>query len=430
MDSTLTPAGYIERVADDEIAEALASTPVVVIEGTKACGKTWTGRRHARSETSFEQDEQAREQARLLPRQFLDGREPRLIDEWQIVPEVWNSIRHMSDEVRRNGRFILTGTARPVHDGIRHSGAGRIMRIRLRPMSLSESGVSTREVSLGSLVSGEPCVASRPDIGVPDIAAELCRGGWPEHLDLAVVPAQRRLRAYLDEIARVDISQFAVGGSRRRDPQKVARLLASIARNTATTASIAKLASDTAGAAEGVQAQDQRTAASYLDALTALFVTEDVPAWSASLRSRARLQKSPKRHFVDPSLAAAALRAGPDRLLGDLKTFGFLFESLVVRDLRVYAQAHEASVWHYRDSHGDEIDAVVDWGDGRWMAVEVKLGSMNAIDEAAGTLNRVCGKMDSELTGPPARKVVITASGYGYDRPDGVAVLPLSALTV
>ncbi|WP_419946230.1 ATP-binding protein [Candidatus Poriferisodalis sp.] len=430
MDATLTPVGYVERVVDGEISEALASTPVVVVEGAKACGKTWTARRHARSEASFEQDEQAREQARLLPRQFLDGREPRLIDEWQIVPEIWNSIRHLSDEERRHGRFILTGTARLADDGIRHSGAGRIMRIRLRPMSLSESGASTREVSLGDLVNGAPCVAGRPDLGVPDIAEALCRGGWPEHLGLAVVPAQRRLRSYLNEIARVDVSQFGSEGGRRRDPQKVGRLLASIARNTSTTASIAKLASDTGGVAEGVQAQDQRTTAAYLDALTALFVTEDVPSWSASLRSRARLQKSPKRHLVDPSLAAAALRAGPNRLLSDLKTFGFLFESLVVRDLRVYAQAHEASVWHYRDSHGDEIDAIVDWGDGRWMAVEVKLGSMNAVDEAAGTLNRVCGKVDSALTGPPARKVVITASGYGYGRPDGVAVLPLSALTV
>lgn len=427
MAATLTPSGYLRRVADDEIVAALESAPVVVIEGAKACGKTWTARHHARSEASFEQDEQARAQARLLPRQFLDGPEPRLIDEWQIVPEIWGSIRHLSDEERRNGRFILTGTARPVDDGIRHSGAGRIMRIRLRPMSLHESGVSTGEVSLGSLLGGAPCVADRPDIGVPDIAAELCRGGWPEHLGLAAVPAQRRLRAYLNEIASVDVSQFA-DTAKRRDSQKVARLLASISRNTASTASIARLASDTAGAAEGIPALDQRTAAAYLDALTALFVTEDVPAWSASLRSRARLQKSPKRHFVDPSLAAAALRAGPDRLLGDLKTFGFLFESLVVRDLRVYAQAHEASVWHYRDSSGDEMDAIVDCGDGRWMAVEVKLGSMGAIDEAADTLNRVCAKVDQTHTGPPARKVVTTASGYGHDRPDGVSVLPLSAL--
>ncbi len=426
----LTPVGYVERVVDTEIAEALVSTPVVVIEGAKACGKTWTARHHARSEASFEQDHQAREQARLLPRHFLSGPEPRLIDEWQIVPEIWNSIRHLSDEERRHGRFILTGTARVAEDGMRHSGAGRILRIRLRPMSLSESGISTGEVSLGSLVDGTECIANRPATGVPEIAAELCRGGWPEHLEISVVSAQRRLRAYLSEITRLDVSQFATGNGRRRDSQKIGRLLQSVARNTATTASIAKLASDTAGSGEGTQAQDQRTAAAYLDALASLFIVEDVPAWSVSLRSRARLQKSPKRHFVDPSLAAAMLRAGPDRLLADLKTFGFLFESLVVRDLRVYGQAHEASVWHYRDSHGDEIDTIVDWGDGRWMAVEIKLGSMNAIDQAASTLNRVCEKVDTTITGPPTRKVVITAGGYGYDRPDGVAVVPLAALTV
>ncbi len=429
MRSSLTPAGYIPRIADREVAEALEAAPVVVVEGAKACGKTWIGRNHARSEASFEQDEQARAQARLLPRQFLAGQEPRLIDEWQIVPEIWNSIRHLADEERRNGRFILTGTARPSDDGIRHSGAGRTMRVRLRPMSLSESGASTGEVSLEGLVDGDACVAGRRESGVPEVAEELCRGGWPEHLELSVEQSQRRLRAYLHETARVDISQVEFDGAKSRHPGKVGRILDSIARNTATTASVRKLAADTAGSSKGEQVNNQRTAAAYLDALASLFVVEDVPAWSASLRSRARLQQVPKRHFVDPSLAAAALRAGPGRLLADLKTLGFLFESLVVRDIRVYAQAHEASVWHFRDSYGNEIDAIVDWGDGRWMAVEVKLGSMDAVDEAADSLNRVCGQVDAAVTGPPARKVVVTAGGFGYDRPDGVAVVPLTALT-
>ena len=429
MASTLTPRGYIDRIADGEIAEALESAPIVVIEGPKACGKTWTGRRHARSAASFEQDEQAREQARLLPRLFLDGDEPRLIDEWQIVPEIWNTIRHLADEERRNGRFVLTGTARPSADGIRHSGAGRIMRVRLRPMSLSETGASTQQVSLGGLADGEPCAADRPDIRVPDLVEELCRGGWPEHLGLPAEAAQRRLRAYLDEIARADVSEYDGNTGRRKDPERVSRLIASIARNTAATTSVARLAADTAGAASGDAGQDQRTAAAYLEALTALFVVEDVPAWSANLRSRARLQGTPKRHFADPSLAAATLRAGPERLLGDLKTLGFLFESLVVRDLRIYAQAHEATVRHFRDSQSNEIDVIVDWGDGRWLAVEVKLGSMDAVDEAAETLHRVCAKVDPSTSGPPTRKVVITASGYAYDRPDGIAVLPLTALT-
>lgn len=429
MAATLTPHGYIDRIADHEIAEALDSAPIVVIEGPKACGKTWTGRRHARSEASFEQDEQAREQARLLPRLFLDGAEPRLIDEWQIVPEIWNTIRHLADEERRYGRFVLTGTARPGTDRIRHSGAGRIMRVRLRPMSLSESGVSTGQVSLAGLVDGEPCAADRPAVTIPELTEELCRGGWPEHLDLPAKSAQRRLRAYLDEIARAEVSGNSGTGGSRRDPNKVSRLLASIARNTATTASVARLAADTADAAHGDAAQDQRTAASYLETLASLFVVEDVPAWSANLRSRARLQGAAKRHFVDPSLAAATLRAEPDRLLGDLKTLGFLFESLAIRDLRIYAQAHEATVSHYRDSHGNEIDAIVDWGDGRWIAVESKLGSMDTVDEAASTLHRVCAKVDPATTGPPTRKVVITASGYAYDRPDDVAVLPLTALT-
>ena len=247
MRDSLTPVGYIPRIADREVAEALKIAPVVVVEGAKACGKTWIGRNHACSEASFEQDEQARAQARLLPRQFLTGPEPRLIDEWQIVPAIWNSIRHLADEERRNGRFILTGTARPSNDGIRHSGAGRIMRVRLRPMSLSESGVSSREVSLAGLANGEACVADRRESGVPEVVEELCRGGWPEHLDLSVAQAQRRLRSYLHEIARADISQVEFGGARYRDPVKVSRMLDSIARNTATTASVRKLTADTVG---------------------------------------------------------------------------------------------------------------------------------------------------------------------------------------
>ncbi len=426
MSPTLTPSGYLPRAVDQEIAEALASTPVVVIEGTKACGKTWTGRNHARSEVSFEQDEQTRALARLMPRRSLTGPEPRLIDEWQIIPELWNSIRHMADEERRRGRFILTGSSRPAQDAIRHSGAGRIMRVRMRPMSLAETGASTAEVSLRALVDGEACAAGRPDISVAEVAEVLCQGGWPEHLGIPVNLAQRRLRAYLDETARVDVPQ--TGGGKRRDSQKVLRLLTSVARNTATTASCAKLAADTAGGSTGERAQDQRTAADYLDVLRALFVLEDLPAWSADLRSRARLIKAPKRHFVDPSLAAAILRAGPERLLTDLRTLGFLFESLVVRDLRIYAQAHEASVWHYRDTHDNEIDAIVDWGDGRWLAVEIKLGSMDTVDEAADTLNRICAKVDADKSGPPGRKVVVTAGGYSYDRPDGVTVVPITSL--
>ena len=218
--TTLTPHGYLQRVVDREVAEALDSAPIVVIEGPKACGKTWTGRHHAQSEASFEQDEQARAQARLLPHLLLDGTEPRLIDEWQIVPEIWNTIRHLADEERRNGRFVLTGTARPGADGIRHSGAGRIMRIRLRPMSLSEAGVSTEQVSLGALVSGEPCAADRPAITVPDLTDELCRGGWPEHLGLSTGPAQRRLRAYLDEMARADIIRAPRAWRPRQGPRQ------------------------------------------------------------------------------------------------------------------------------------------------------------------------------------------------------------------
>ncbi len=421
MPETLTPAGYKLRVTDGAVTRALAAMPAVVIEGPKGCGKTWTGRSFARSEVLFDRDLNARRSVSLVPGLVLEGGEPRLLDEWQLAPEVWNQIRHAADEGHRTGRFILTGSAVPPDDITRHSGAGRIARVRMRPMSLLETGESTGDVSLAALLEGAPVAARRPEADFRDMLDALCRGGWPRLLGRSVPDAQLFLDGYISELCRTDVS--AVDGV-ARDPAGVARLIASIARNVATTASFSRLAAEAAGD----RPLNRTTATEYLRSLERLFIVEDAPAWRSHLRSRATLQGSAKRHFVDPSLAVAALAAGPQLLLGDLEALGFLFESLVVRDLRIYGGAGGASVYHYRDSDALEVDAIVEARDGRWVAAEVKLGADEGIERAARSLLRLRHKVDTSRTSEPSKLLIITATGYGYERPDGTTVVPLTAL--
>ena len=423
MPVTLTPGGYRRRATDTEVERALAAMPAVVIEGPKGCGKTWTGRNFARSEVLFDRDLNARRSASLVPGLVLEGEEPRLLDEWQLAPEVWNQVRHASDEGRGTGRFILTGSAVPADDITRHSGAGRVARVRMRPMSLFETGESTGEVPLDALLEGAPVGARRPDTDFRDILEALCRGGWPRLLGRSVPDAQLFLDNYIAELCRTDVS--SVDGV-ARDPVGVARLVASLARNVATTASFSKLAAEAAGD----RPLNRTTATEYLRSLERLFIVEDAPAWRSHLRSRATLQSSPKRHFVDPSIAVTALAATPERLLADLEALGFLFESLVVRDLRIYSQAGRASVYHYRDSDKLEVDVIVEARDGRWLAAEVKLGGDEGIEQAARSLLRLRAKIDDSRMRAPSKLLIITAAGYGYDRPDGTTVLPITALGV
>lgn len=392
-----------------------------MIEGPKACGKTATARQIAASEVLLDVDANARQAIAVDPALVLDGPTPRLLDEWQIEPAIWNHVRRAIDDRLDAGQFILTGSAVPADDITRHTGAGRIARLRMRPMSLFETGHGSGRLSLSELLEGT--VSSSPDTGltVGDIAKEIALGGWPGLRGRGVADGLLAVRDYLEEIARVDIGR--VDGT-RRDPSRVARLLASLARNVATHATTTTLARDTGGA-DGSLKDD--TAREYLGALERLMIVEDQPAWAGHLRSRHRLRTSPKRHFVDPSLAVAALRATPDRLLGDLKLLGFLFESLVVRDLRIYAQAADARVLQYRDSGGLEVDAIVEAGDGRWMAFEVKLGH-GQIEDAAERLLQFAERVDTASCGSPALLGVIVATGYGYRREDGVAVIPIGAL--
>jgi len=421
MSDTLEPDGYRPRVTDSAVAGALAVMPTIVIEGPKGCGKTWTGRKFARSEVLFDRDLDARRSVSIVPGLVLDGPEPRLLDEWQLAPEIWNQARHASDEGRRTGRFILTGSAVPADDITRHSGAGRIARVLMRPMSLLETGESSAEASIGSMLDAEPVRARQPEAEFADVVEALCRGGWPRLLGQTAADAQLFLDNYLGELCRTDVSE--VDGV-ARDPGGVARLIASIARNVATTASFSKLAAE----AGGDRPLNRTTATEYLRSLERLFIVEDAPCWRTHLRSRATLRTAPKRHFVDPSLAVAALGASPERLRSDLRALGFLFESLVVRDLRIYAQASGAEVCHYRDSDQLEADAVIWARDGRWIAAEIKLGGNDNIEQAARSLLRLRDKVDTARIGEPSKLLIITAAGYGYDRPDGTTVAPITAL--
>lgn len=412
---------YQARVVDKELAEKLASTGAVVLEGPKACGKTETARQMAASEVLLDVDENARQTLAVEPGLVLEGEVPRLIDEWQIEPVIWNHIRRAVDDRGLPGQFILTGSAVPADDITRHTGAGRLTRLRLRPMTLLETGHSNGSASLHDFLAGTFQHYPDPGLKIGDLAERIAVGGWPGYRDLTVTQSLRRVRDYLEEIARVDINRV---DHRRHDPGKVARVMQSLARNLATAVSIRTLAVD-AGGADG--ALEHETVHNYLDALERLMIIEDQPAWAPHLRSRSILRKASKRHFVDPSLAVAALRATPERLLKDMHLFGFLFESMVIRDLRVYAQANDARVLQYRDNTELEVDAIVEAADGRWAAFEIKLGA-GQVDAAAANLLKFAERVDTDKCGTPALLGVIIGSGYGYRRKDGVAVIPVGAL--
>ncbi len=380
-----------------------------------------TAQHAAASEVRLDVDPKARQTAALEPAFILDGPTPRLIDEWQLEPTIWNHVRRAIDDRGEAGQFILTGSAVPADDITRHSGAGRLTRLRMRPMSLFEKGRSTGRISLGRLLDGSKEGAPEAKLTVPELAEEISVGGWPAFLQKSREQALTAGRRYLEEIRRVDIS--AVSGV-RRDPIKVGNLLRSIGRNVATQTSITTLARD-AGGADGPLKFE--TVDEYLDALRRLMVVEDQPAWGVHLRTTHTLRKASKLHFVDPSLAVAAMRSGPERLVQDLNLLGFLFESMVIRDLRVYAQAVDADVLHYRDSDGLEVDAIVEARDGRWAAFEVKLG-FNQVEEAAANLHKFVKRVDTDRCGPPAALGVIIGSGYGYRQEDGVHVIPIGGL--
>lgn len=411
---------YRSRVVDHEVTRRLPSTGALVIEGPKGCGKTATARRHAASEVLLDTDINARQAALIDPMLVLDGASPRLIDEWQVTPGVWNAVRRVVDERGGHGHFLLTGSAVPADDHIRHTGAGRFAHMRMRPMSLFELGQPNATVSLGGLLNGQFAGCADPGLTLGDLIAQTVTGGWPRNIGLTPAQATEDLRGYLAAVSRTDVRRL---DATLRRPRRMAKLLQALARHVATDVSIRTIVADW-GDDTGVS---RNTIAEYLEALERLMVIEDQPAWAPHLRARARVRQAAKRHFVDPSLAVAAARASAAKLEKDLSYFGTLFESLVVRDLRIHAQASDASVYHYRDSTDLEVDAIVDADDGRWAAIEVKLGQSD-IDAAAATLLRFSDKIDTAKSGKPAMLAVITGMGYGYRRPDGIVVIPAGAL--
>ena len=419
MSEVAPTPGYRQRIVESGIAAGLRATGAVVVEGPRACGKTWAARQFAGSEVLLDGSDEQQLAFSLNPESILIGEPPRLLDEWHLVPGTWNAVRRACDSRAEKGLFILTGSAVPPDDITRHSGAGRVRRVQLRPMTLSESGNSTREVSLRSLFDGNVVAAPKPSVDFSEIVELSVRGGWPDLIDSSVLGAQEYLLSYLDEIARSDVSFV---DSVPRDPIGVSRLLRSLARNVSSEVSHSTLAEDAQVARHTVNA--------YLHALERLFIVENVPAWQPRLMSRVPLRQAAKRYLADPSLAAAALETSPTRLKADLAYFGLLFENLVARDLAVYAASNGCTVHHYRDKSGLEVDTVIQRrSDGAWIAVEVKLGGAEGIDKAAQSLLRLRDLVDVSKVGAPAKLLVITATGYGYERRDGVAVAPITALS-
>lgn len=410
---------YAPRIADFELQDRLRAAGAVLIEGAKACGKTETARQVARSEVLLDVDSAARDAAELNPGLVLEGDVPRLIDEWQLEPEIWNHVRRAVDERVDPGQFILAGSAQPTDDETRHTGAGRISRLRMRPMSLYELGTSNGKISLAALLDREGEEAGNPGLELEDLATAICRGGWPAFRGLELPDALRRVRDYLNEIPR-DAQRL---GSRHRI-ERVTRLIQSLARNVATPVTARTLAADASRPEDPVS---DDAVADYLSSLASLFAVEDQPAWQPHLRSRYRLRRAAKRHFVDPSLAVAALRGEPSSLMRDLNFMGLLFESMVIRDLRVYSQAIDGEVMYYQDSSDLEVDAVVQAGDS-WGAFEVKLGGEKRIEDGAATLTRFRERIDTSKVGNPAALAIIVGTGYGYVRKDGISVIPVGCL--
>lgn len=412
---------YLPRVTDDELLRRARRAGAVLIEGPKACGKTASAQQIAASTIQLDTDPSVEATMAVDPSLLLEGDTPRLLDEWQLQPRLWDHVRRAVDVRREPGQFILTGSSVPNEDVRSHSGAGRISRMRMRPMSLWESGASTGDISLEALLEGKPPRAKQPPITVPGIADAVIRGGWPASVNQDLDDARAYVTDYLSLLADVDMSRLS---DQRRDPTRVRRLLQALARNTASEVTIKTLTADVAGTD---LTMSRATTMEYLDALTRLMIVEEQPAWSTSLRSAARLRKTPKRHFVDPSLSAAALDTTSAGLLADLNTLGFLFESLVVRDLRIYSQASGGKVHHYRDSNGREADAIIQLPDGGWAAFEVKLG-VGAVDKAAESLLLLAQDVDTSKIGEPRTLAVITGTGLGYRRKDGVNVVPIGSL--
>jgi predicted AAA+ superfamily ATPase len=413
---------YKQRISDKELQRKLNSSGAVLIRGAKACGKTESAKQLAKSVLNVDRDEQVQALINTAPKRLLLGETPRLIDEWQAQPKLWDYIRHEIDDRRKNAQFILTGSANLEESAKMHSGAGRFTILDMRTMSWQELGFSSGKVGLAKLFEGEKIDVYDQPTDLEFIIEKLIIGGFPTLLNKNISQATDLNRSYVELLAEVDLSRVS---NIKRDPVKVKSLLRSLARNTATLVDISALESDIREREKG--GITRPTVYDYLDALNRLMIVEDQPAWNTHIRSSAALRKAPKRHFTDVSLAIAALGADENSLLNDLKFAGFLFESLVTHELRIYAQANDAKVYHYRDSSGLEVDSIVQKYNGDWSAFEIKLGT-GQFDEAAASLNKLVSILDTKKIPPPKSLNIITGTGISYTRNDGINVISLASL--
>ena len=418
----MTPKGYRQRIIDGQMNSMLKAFGGVLILGPKWCGKTWTALNHAQS-VAYLDDESTERLALLDAKLVLEGEKPRLIDEWQIVPTLWDQARRHIDAANTAGQLIFTGSTLPPSKKTKHSGTGRFARIEMKPFTLYESGESSGSVSLGELFRGEAAISAKSDMDYQRIISLICRGGWPEALHLTGDDTLLIPREYIKSI---------VNNEAEADPEltwesgKMKVLLQSIARNNATSAKIATLFNDIRSHTSD-ETLSEVTISKYLEALRKLYMLTEISAWKPSLRSKARIRTSAKRHFVDPSLAVAALGASPRQLSNDPETAGFFFESLCLRDLGVYVQQYDGTLYHYQDSNGLEADIVVQLADGRWALIECKLGSFEW-DQAAYNLIRLSNQV-GQMHGAPSFLMILTATGgAAFTRSDGVHIVPIDCL--
>lgn len=419
---------YRKRVADEILARKLEGKGAVLIEGPKWCGKTTTAEQIA-SSILYMDDPEKKEQnismSELNPKRLLKGETPRLIDEWQLAPKLWDAIRFEVDHRGELGQFILTGSAVPADSKeVTHSGTGRFTWLTMRPMSLYESGESSGDVSLKALFEENAEVDGEANISIEQLAFLACRGGWPQAIGMRDEIALDQAKDYFDAVVRSDINR---ADNVQKNAEKVRRLMRSYARNQGSQVPNTVLAKDVSASDE--ESMNDVTVASYLNALRKIFVVEDMPAWNPNLRSKTAIRSSDTRYYVDPSIAAAALGIGPNDLINDLNTFGFIFETLCIRDLRVFADALDGQVYHYRDKDGQECDAVVHLRNGQYGLVEIKLGGEKLIDEGARSLKVMESKIDTTRMKSPSFLMVLTGIGdYAYRRKDGVCVVPIGCL--
>lgn len=419
---------YKKRIADKLLKYRLEEVGAVLIEGPKWCGKTTTAEQQAKSVLYMADPDNQKsyiEMADLRIKMLLKGDNPRLIDEWQIIPQIWDAIRFDVDHRGEEGLYVLTGSAVPAStENIHHTGTGRFAWITMRTMTLWESGESTGEVSLAELFRGNPDIAGFNKLKIEDIAYVVCRGGWPSSVSKNRRAALRQAYDYYDAVVKTDISRV---DEVSRNSERTKLLLRSYARSQGGQVSIGAIRQDMM--ANDDETLADKTVQSYIGALKKIFVIEEMPAWNPNLRSKTAIRSADTRYFVDPSIAVAALGLGPEDLVNDLETFGLLFETLCVRDLRVYADALDGMVYHYRDKNGLECDAVIHLRNGAYGLVEIKLGGAAAIEKGASTLMELASKIDTTKMKVPAFLMVLTAVGdYAYQRKDGIYVVPVGCL--